>query len=274
MFPDGLNRRLKQLFRLAKFDGGAVSKSTPVVEVVQTWNNASEVFTALKVDVTDKASASDSRLADFGGKAYVRKDGVVMAVAGSSTTNSFGAASANGHGVSIGAAHVSFLTNDGGGLRAGLLVSKYNVMVQKTFGVFWHSTGAPTDQNGGDVGVNRDSAGVMKITSDGTSLRDLKLRSQIATGSISTGVTAVKTASFTVSVDDGLIPIDSTSGDITVTLETAVGHNRIHAFKKVAGGNAVTIDGNASETIDGSLSITLTDRAILQSDGANWKQIA
>lgn len=85
---------------------------------------------------------------------------------------------------------------------------------------------------------------------------------------------SAKTADYTLTANDGTITADSTSAAITLTLETAVGHTRIHAFKKTAGSNTITIDGNASETIDGATSITLTDRCILQSNGTEWKQIA
>lgn len=45
--------------------GGTVTTSRPVYEATQTWNDGAVTFTAVKVDVTDTASAAGSLLMDF-----------------------------------------------------------------------------------------------------------------------------------------------------------------------------------------------------------------
>lgn len=62
------------------------------------------------------------------------------------------------------------------------------------------------------------------------------------------------TASYTVNYNDGVILADATAGAITVTLKPAneMTQKRIVIIKTDASGNAVTIDGNGSETINGA----------------------
>jgi hypothetical protein len=69
--------------------------------------------------------------------------------------------------------------------------------------------------------------------------------------------------------------VDATGGARTITLPAASGcSGRIYCIKKTdASGNAVTVDGNASETIDGSTTNSLSsqyDGVTIQSDGSNW----
>ena len=87
-----------------------------------------------------------------------------------------------------------------------------------------------------------------------------------------------KTSAYTVTVQDGrdvVIAADASGGAFTVTLYTAVGNTnrRVTVKKTDSSANAVTIDGNASETIDGATTITLTQQyatATLTSNNANW----
>lgn len=86
---------------------------------------------------------------------------------------------------------------------------------------------------------------------------------------------STKTADYTITASDSIILADTTTASFTVTLPTAVGiTGRSYTIKKLSGGiNGVTIDGNGSETIDGSLSITITTQWTVRqitSDGANW----
>ncbi|WKD36492.1 hypothetical protein [Streptomyces xanthophaeus] len=85
---------------------------------------------------------------------------------------------------------------------------------------------------------------------------------------------ATKTSSYTVTSFDEVIAADATSGALTITLPTAVGRTRPVTVKKVdASGNAVTIDGAGSETIDGQLTRQLTAQwrsATLVPSGSGW----
>ncbi|GEM_PF-3458449 len=93
-------------------------------------------------------------------------------------------------------------------------------------------------------------------------------------GPIATNVNA-KTAAYTITVSDSVITGDATDGAFTITLPTAVGiTGRAYTIKKNdASVNAVTVDGNATETIDGAPTKTLFyqyDYVTLVSDGTNW----
>lgn len=84
-----------------------------------------------------------------------------------------------------------------------------------------------------------------------------------------------KTAAYTATVSDKTILCDATSGAFTVTLPATQGLSGItYYIKKVdSSGNAVTIDGNGSETIDGDTTVKITtqyEALLLQTDGSNW----
>lgn len=87
--------------------------------------------------------------------------------------------------------------------------------------------------------------------------------------------TTAKTTAYTITASDHTISCDATTAGFTVTLPTAVGiTGRIYVIKKIdATGNVVTVDGNASETIDGSTTQSLDaqwESMMIQSNGANW----
>jgi len=86
---------------------------------------------------------------------------------------------------------------------------------------------------------------------------------------------ATKTANYTATDTDYTILGNATGGAITITLPKAATVNgKVYVIKKVdASGNAVTIDGDGAETIDGSATQALSsqyDKAVIQSDGSNW----
>lgn len=84
-----------------------------------------------------------------------------------------------------------------------------------------------------------------------------------------------KTTTYTATTGDDVILCDATSGAFTVTLYTAVGNDgRKLVLKKTdSSSNAVTIDANSTETIDGSLTKslnTVNESITITSDGSNW----
>ncbi len=89
---------------------------------------------------------------------------------------------------------------------------------------------------------------------------------------------AAKTTDYTITLADygKLINVDASSANTTVTLPaaaTAGSGFQVSVGKSDSGDNLVTIDGNGSETIDGSTTYVLTmqyDSATLHSDGSNW----
>jgi len=93
-------------------------------------------------------------------------------------------------------------------------------------------------------------------------------------GSISVSTKAV-TANYTLTSLDHFISCDSTVSTFTVTLPAASGiAGRVYTIKKIdASINAVTVDGNGSETIDDSLTAIISDRYAsidIVSNGIGW----
>lgn len=85
-----------------------------------------------------------------------------------------------------------------------------------------------------------------------------------------------KSTTYTILISDDIVFGDSSGGTFTFTLPTAVGNDgKVITIKKIeASFNAITIDGNASETINGSATTTLnTDNETIKivSDGSNWE---
>jgi hypothetical protein len=84
-----------------------------------------------------------------------------------------------------------------------------------------------------------------------------------------------KTGAYTATNDDYVI--DCTSGTFTVTLPASSGRTGRILIIKNSGAGTITVDGNASETIDGATTVTLAVQygtIQIMSDGANWKIIS
>lgn len=90
--------------------------------------------------------------------------------------------------------------------------------------------------------------------------------------------TVAKTANYTVveADRDKLVLVDATSGAVTISLlaaATAGDGFQIAVKKTDSSGNAVTVDANGTETIDGSLTVALSNQnevVFLISNGSNW----
>lgn len=93
-------------------------------------------------------------------------------------------------------------------------------------------------------------------------------------------LTASKTANYTATTADKIIPCDTnTSGAFTVTLYAATGNagRTIKIIKTTSDTNVLTIDGNGSETINGSTTYKIADQyefVELVCDGSNWLVVA
>ncbi len=83
-----------------------------------------------------------------------------------------------------------------------------------------------------------------------------------------------ETSGYTAVETDTVILCDATSAAFTVTLLAASNTGKVYYIKKIdSSANAVTIDGNSSETIDGSTTKVLSmqyDAIMIVSDGTEW----
>jgi len=99
-------------------------------------------------------------------------------------------------------------------------------------------------------------------------------------GDVFKGVVA-KTATYTVVGDDDdyVLTMDASGGARTFNLTAAatVGDGFVITLKKIdSSSNAVTVDANSSETIDGALTVTLStqyETTTLICDGSNWHTV-
>ncbi|MGG9961347.1 beta strand repeat-containing protein [Ferruginibacter sp. SUN106] len=112
--------------------------------------------------------------------------------------------------------------------------------------------------NGGNVGVGTTTpASTLEVN-----------------GSLALAITT-KTATYTATASDHTIICNNTGAAITINLPAAAGcSGRVYVVKKISGMLLnVTIDPNASETVDGVTTRVLTtqyESVMIQSDGANW----
>jgi hypothetical protein len=86
---------------------------------------------------------------------------------------------------------------------------------------------------------------------------------------------ATKTSNYTITNNDGTIIADASSGNITITLPPAADSSQFifRIKKKDITANTVTVDANASETIDSSSNYvlaTVNEAITVQSDGTGW----
>lgn len=86
---------------------------------------------------------------------------------------------------------------------------------------------------------------------------------------------ATKTANYTIVFGDGTILVDATAGSITISLPSAALFNEyIFSIKKIdPTANAVVIDGDGAEEIDGATTQSLQtqyENLQIQSDGTEW----
>lgn len=102
---------------------------------------------------------------------------------------------------------------------------------------------------------------------------DLVVNLSRQVGLVNTGG-VVKTASFTADTSKSLYLCNAASGAITATLPAAATSAGLTLrFKKTDNVNNVVLDGNASETIDGATTKTLSTQyqsCTIYCDGSNW----
>jgi len=73
------------------------------------------------------------------------------------------------------------------------------------------------------------------------------------------GNIAKKTSDYTADRDDSLILVDTSSGDITISLDDVNNFDGPITIKKISASNTVTIDPYSTQTIDGDATVTMMD---------------
>jgi hypothetical protein len=230
------------LLRTLYGKGGTVTASQPVLDISQTWNNAGVNFTAAKVNVTNTASGSASKLADFQVDgtpiAYIDKNGRIVA-------NKF----------QVGPGSFSIISGypqinddasgEGYNTRLGLYCSS-------GFQVNWGSQ--PNGYSGLDTALGRASAGVVSVTS-GTAgqYRDLVTRSTFATNASITNITA-----------DSYVTTQQTLSYASATNLTVDANKSLHF---------VSLTNTAYFAQPSNLGVGRTFTVILQQDGTGTRAV-
>ena len=175
--------------------GKTATTDAPILNLSQTWNNAATTFTGLKLNVTDTASAADSKLLNLqrtGTSIFSITGGTAPALEFKHTLSAKNLAilpqSAGQTLIQAGSNQYAFLVRD------TELSLKSDVSITFRTGQV-HNTSA-------DVGLARDSAGVVKVTNGSTGTGYLKL--------VPTTVGAL-TAAATVGAGTKAFVTDSTS---------------------------------------------------------------
>ena len=232
--------------------GGTVTASTPVVNVTQTWNNAGVAFVGKVNNFTNTASAAGSLLEDWQlsnvSKFSIRKDSA-FGVQGDST---FKPASFNGQN------GMGWYRTTESNPRSALAT---NGAIVGADGYFIFTSSNSNAAGIFETALARSGAGVLKVVdfSSGT-LRDLQVRNHIGTGANVTGM-AAKTANYTLTLNDHAATFDATAAARTATLpalSTVTAGQEYIVIKIDSSANALTLDGNAAETITGAASISTT----------------
>lgn len=123
-----------------------------------------------------------------------------------------------------------------------------------------------------------DDDGIVEVGDDApTATRGVLWLDTSATGSPSTGLLTTTTIAVNtiLTTSHTVVLCDASSAPITVTLPVAAGSNtRRYFIKKIdSSGNAVTVDANGSETIDGSTTqiiVSQYDCIEIVCDGTEW----
>lgn len=103
------------------------------------------------------------------------------------------------------------------------------------------------------------------------------LTGETTVAGLSTAIVA-KSAAYTLTISDHTVYCDTTSAGFTITLPAASGNAGLeYDIKKVVAANTLTIDANASETIDGATTLVLTaqyDSVKIVCDGTKWHTVS
>lgn len=84
-------------------------------------------------------------------------------------------------------------------------------------------------------------------------------------------VSPTQVATFTISETYGIYPCDASATAMSAMLPPAASHkHKIYRIVRTKGANAVIVDGDGSETVDGSITAAVNPRLTVFSDGTSW----
>jgi hypothetical protein len=175
----------------------------------------------------------------------------------------------------------------------GLIVEHPTAANDSAFQIFWYgtqsafvlstafiSTGAGhpisiTPNNNQDVWLQSFGTGNVAVGNTGGTATKNLLDVNGATGT----AILTKTSTYTATITDSTILCDATTGSMTINLPAVSGvTRRQYVIKKIDSSvNTVTIDPNASETIDGATTYVLSAQwasAHIQTNGTAWYVLA
>lgn len=247
------------------FAGGTVTASNPILDTTQTWNNSGVTFTALKLNVTDTASAASSILLDLqtGGtsKFKVDKTGAVT-VGGNLTAGGLISTSLNSGGAititSGGTGNAIFQTPGTNSANSGgVIILSGNVTGSPAnSGAITIDTGSATG-NPGNITIGGGNAGTVSIGKSSSSV-------VFPGGSIlTTGLSSMTMKSADTNAGS------ANSGSVTVSSGNAAGATSNSGSLIFVTGSStlnsgsITIDSGTASGTGGSISIGTTNASSL-----------
>jgi len=131
---------------------------------------------------------------------------------------------------------------------------------------------------------SKNITGVANLTATGTTTLNtgltgfLKAASGVVSSTTALSTTVTKTTATLAVTGEENILCDSSSGNVTLTLPAVSGNNGLtYRIHNLSDSNTCTIDGNASETINGVLSLDLEsakDSLTITTDGTSWYSLS
>lgn len=163
--------------------GATVTTDSPVLNLAQTWNAAGVAFTALKLNVTNTASAASSLLMDLqvGLVSQEKTDkagnktltGIIKTADGANNANAYGFSGSTSLGFSRLGSYLTIQASGGGVWTAALRqIDGIGLQIYSTMCIGW-APGNPTDAFS-DLRLYRDAAGTL-AQRNGTSPQTFRL---------------------------------------------------------------------------------------------------
>lgn len=161
--------------------------------------------------------------------------------------------------------------SDSGAGTDNLLVYTGSAWAARSHGIFKSPDNSTTAAVADNLAT---TAAIFEGKANGTAVFTIGATGAVTLKSVAYSISS-KTANYTVVATDSTLLGDASGGAFTFTLPTAASMTgRVFIFKKTdTSSNAITIDGNGSETIEGATTFLLAaqgDCIWIQSTGTEW----